>query len=104
MQPSAPSTLKIGNRYAEIVIGSLQAGRAMYTLDGAPVDIDVTIPEDLAAHWYWHGPILVYRAADRVGLSICADTFGVAGAFEQARWFMAQDQKHAERAVQLAMF
>jgi hypothetical protein len=104
MQPSAPSRLKIGTDYAEMVIGSLQAGRARYTINGEPVDLDVTIPADLAASWFWSGPCLVWKSSGRVGISIDANTFGVQACFEKARWFEAQERKHEPVIMQMEMF
>jgi hypothetical protein len=104
MQPSAPSSLKIGTAYAEMVIGSLKDGCARYILNGTPVDIDVTIPPDLAESWWWNGSLLRWQRSGRVGISICADTFGVEACFERARWFMAQDATHEAAVVQERMF
>lgn len=107
IQPNAPSRLKLGDAYAELVIGSLQAGQPRYMLNGDLVDVDVRIPDDLAQDWYWVGAFLCYRAPGRVDLSICADTFGVQEAFALARRFMAQDQRYATpeaAGVQLEVF
>ena len=46
-------------------------------------ECDTTIPEDLAGVWHWHGSFL---SDGHVG--IFTGTFGVAGAFEQARIHM----------------
>lgn len=50
----------------------------------AGVDVDVTIPDDLArAGWHWHGTFL---SDGEVG--IYSGTFGVPGVFEEARRHM----------------
>ena len=75
-----------GGMRAQLVPGSRPP---VYTIDGAPTAIDVTIPEELAAAgWCWHGSTLFQPwagAGDGPGVAITTCTFGVAGAFDQAR-------------------
>jgi hypothetical protein len=98
MHPSAPSTLRTPHGTAHIVIGSLQSGRACYTVNGEPVDLDVTIPEDLAEDWFWSGPCLCLSLPpDRCGLSICANTYPPPRCFELAR-----DVPRRERTPEVA--
>jgi len=73
-------------RCAEYVAGTRPA---RYTIDGAPCDVDVTIPDDLAATgWYWSGSFLYQPWAERAdgpGVGIFTGTFGLPGTFEAAR-------------------
>jgi hypothetical protein len=86
IHPSAPSKLETPDGTAHAIIGSLQSGRACYTVNGEPVDIDVTIPDDLADTWFWFGSNLtLVTLPDRCGLSICANTYPPPRCFEIAR-------------------
>jgi hypothetical protein len=78
-------------RRAEYIAGTRPA---KYTIDGEPCDIDVMIPEDLAATgWYWSGSYL-YRpwpsSEDGRGVPISTATYGVPGVFEAACRFEAK--------------
>jgi hypothetical protein len=86
MHPSAPSTLRMPHGTAHIVIGSLQAGRPRYQVNGEPVDLDTTIPDDLKDSFYWFGSNLTFvTPPDTCGLSICANTYPPPRCFEVAR-------------------
>jgi hypothetical protein len=50
-----------------------------YTVDGAEIDVDVRIPDDLSG-WYWSGSFLCHDL-----VWVAANHFGVPGVFEQAR-------------------
>lgn len=69
-----------GGTHADLIPGSRPP---RYTVDGATVDLDVTIPADLADTWHWHGSFL---SDGQIG--IFTGTYGVEGAFEEARIHM----------------
>jgi hypothetical protein len=103
MRPSAPSTLRTPHGTAHIVIGSLAAGRPRYQVDGEPVDLNVTIPEDLADDWFWFGSCLVFDLPpDRCGLSICANSYPPPRCFERARDVLQRER--TPELVQERMF
>lgn len=55
---------------------------ARYTVDGQACDIDVTIPDDLAAlGWIWHGSTLFqpHVGSDGPGVAITTCTYGLPG-------------------------
>lgn len=85
---------------AQLVAGSRPP---KYTVDGQPIEVDVTIPDDLAAAgWIWHGSFLYQPypgREDGPGVGIATCTFGVEGSFEGARRFEA---KRAEVRAMLA--
>lgn len=70
-----------------------------YTMDGEPTAIDVTIPEDLAAVWFWFGSWLCDG-----DIRIYTRTFGVAGAIEQARIHMQLRADYEPQPIQLELF
>lgn len=52
-------------------------GTRIYTIDGVPTWLDVTIPSDLAASgWFWNGAFLSLQGAKpgACGISICPTT------------------------------
>jgi hypothetical protein len=105
MHPSAPSRLRTPHGEAHIVIGSLQAGKARYQVNGEPIDLDVTIPDDLAAYWYWFGPFLTRDTPPGTpGLSICANTYPPPRCFELAREWLRREQAQEPEVVQEKMF
>jgi hypothetical protein len=81
-----PLTIALpGGVRAEYVAGSRPA---KYTIDGAPCEIDVTIPDDLATGWYWSGSFLYQPWPERddgPGVAISTGTYGVPGVFDAAR-------------------
>lgn len=92
-----PLTLALPDgRRADLVPGSRPA---RYAIDDQPCDIDVTIPEDLAAVWFWHGSWLCDGA-----IRIYTGTFGVAGALEQARIHMRLRAEYEPQPVQMELF
>lgn len=53
-----------------------------YMVDGQPTDIDVSIPDDLAAlGWIWHGSTLFqpHAGSDGPGVAITTCTYGFPG-------------------------
>jgi hypothetical protein len=103
MHPSAPSTLRTPAGTAHAIIGSLQSGRARYTVNGEQVDIDTRIPEDLADTWFWFGSCLVFDLPpDRCGLSICANTYPPPRCFDLARDVLRRER--TPELVQERMF
>jgi hypothetical protein len=101
--PSYPLLLRLptGNaHYAGLI-----SGRPRYELAGALLDVDVTIPPDLAGRWCWHGSFLrLVTAPGEPGWSISTGTFGVEGAFDIARRHVQREQAQAATAVQLRMW
>jgi hypothetical protein len=86
-----------GGRRAEYVSGTRPA---RYTIDGAPCDLDVTLPADVAAAgWFWSGTWLCDG-----DIRIYTGTFGVAGVIAQARIHMALQADYAPQPVQLGLF
>lgn len=83
-------------RRADLVPGSRPA---RYTIEGEPCDIDVTIPPDLAAVWFWVGSWLCDGE-----IRIYTGTFGVVGVFEQARIHLNLRQGYEPPTVQLELF
>jgi hypothetical protein len=83
-------------RRAEYVSGTRPA---RYTIDGAACDIDVTLPDDLAAVWHWNGSWLCDGE-----VRIYTGTFGVDGAIAQARRHMALRAGYAPQPVQMELF
>lgn len=81
---------------AEYVAGSRPP---RYTIDGQACAIDVTIPDDLAAVWFWHGTWLCDGE-----IRIYTGTFGVAGTFEQARIHMQIRREFVRQPIQLKLF
>jgi|SRR6187549_777482 len=80
----APLELHLPDGPAVLVPGSLAAGQPRYVRDGMTLDLDVTIPPELAvAGWIWQGSFL--RKPGVVGIAICTKTFGVPGVFDRAR-------------------
>jgi hypothetical protein len=56
----------------------LVPGMAVYLLDGVPIDVDVTIPDDLAyLGWFWWGSRLAQQRDDErlPGISIDTGTY-----------------------------
>jgi hypothetical protein len=90
---------------AQLVPGSAKAGQPRYTLDGAPIEVDVRVPPDLAGRWYWSGTLLVEINADgdeQRLLLIDSGTFGVPGVFDAARKSEAAGARIKALAAQLA--
>lgn len=80
-------------------------GQPRYELDGVLLDVDVTIPLDIAGRWFWHGTFLrLVTAPDEPGWSISTGTFGVEEAFAIARRQVQREQAQAATVVQLRMF
>jgi hypothetical protein len=94
MHPSAPSTLRTPHGTAHIVIDSLAAGKPIYQVNGEPIDLDVTIPDDLAEHFYWFGPFLTRDTPpDKPGLSICANSYPPPRCFDIAREWLRRERE-----------
>lgn len=55
----------------------LVPGMAVYVMDGLPIDVDVEVPEDLAARgWFWWGSELYQRLVPGgPGISIATGTY-----------------------------
>jgi hypothetical protein len=104
---SYPLVLHLPNGRAQLVPGSAEAGRPRYEIDGEPVDVDVTIPPDLAARWFWFGSLLSLRVpAGTPGISIGTGSYPPPGVesirgtcFDAARRIEAES---ARIAVDLA--
>jgi hypothetical protein len=71
--------------------------------DGTTVELDVTIPDDLAAHWFWFGSCLV---EDSGLVLICTATYPPPGypsirgtCFDVARQIEAGQRRRAERWI-----
>jgi hypothetical protein len=101
--PSDPLLLQLPDgaaHYAGII-----DGKPCYERDGTPLDVDVTIPADIADYWFWHGLFLRLRTAPGApGWSIDTGTFGVEGAFAIARRHVQREHAQAATVVQLRMF
>lgn len=79
-----PLELHLPDGPARLIPGSFEQGHPRYERDGVALDIDVTIPDDLAASgWIWQGSWL--RKPGPVGVTIDTKTFGLPGVFENAR-------------------
>jgi hypothetical protein len=101
--PSYPLLLHLPQGHAHYA--GLIDGQPRYTLDGALLDVDVTIPGDIADYWFWHGSFLRLNVVPgEPGWSISTGTFGVEGAFAIARRHAQREHAQATTVVQLRMF
>jgi hypothetical protein len=86
MMTAVPLVLLLPDGPATLVPGSHAANQPRYERDGVVLDVDVSIPSELDANWFWDGSFLRLRTApDACGVAICTKTFGVPGVFDQAR-------------------
>lgn len=83
---AVPLQLLLPDGPATLVPGSFERGVPRYARDGQVLDIDVSIPPDLQARWFWHGSFLRLRvAADECGVAIYTGTFPPPLCFDNAR-------------------
>jgi len=70
---SFPLALALPNGVrAQFVPGLAASGAPIYEIDGVVTAIDVRIPDDLAANWYWNGSWLAERSG---GIQIDTGSF-----------------------------
>jgi hypothetical protein len=80
-------------------------GQPRYELAGALLDVDVTIPPDIAGSWFWHGSFLrLSTAPGECGWSISTGTYPPPECFEIARRQVLREHAQAATVVQLRMF
>lgn len=99
MSETYPAALHLPEGTATLV-----PGMAVYLLNGAPIDVDVEVPEGLhAAGWFWNGSFLCWQGTSP-GLWIATSTFGLPGVFEVARGIEAKQQTAVLEPAQMALW
>lgn len=101
-----PLQLHLPDGPAQFIPGSLLKGQPRYERDGVLLDVDVTIPPDLADRWFWQGSFLrLQTAPDECGVAIFTGTFPPPLCFDNAREIERFRVAHdaAEGPRQLAM-
>lgn len=83
---AVPLLLLLPDGAARLIPGSFEHGQPRYERDGVALDVDVTLPPELEANWFWDGSFLRLRTEPgSCGVAIFTGTFGVPGVFDQAR-------------------